>query len=349
MFYLTHEHQDEEARQLRSASEIDARGPDLPALTANTRVHLRGQCVGPACDGAILWMDPATACWCVFEGEEPAIASTLAETRSWGGVATSAGPAKARALRRLLGHCWRAGFLEVGGSTRWPPALFERGPVFRRSHLVEIHLTSRCNLRCRYCFAEAGSDGADLPDDLAHEAVDLALALPSDDLTIEFAGGEPLLRFDLLRALIRQKSVALARRPRAVGIALQTNGLLLQGEVLRYFADRPRISVGVSLDRPERIHDQARVGPAAPATMPHRRRRPERLAGARQAGGRARGSACRVVVAAGRGRRVLRVAGPGQDALQRDGRARPRRHRRSRARHRPGAVPPALCRACLTI
>jgi radical SAM protein with 4Fe4S-binding SPASM domain len=98
-----------------------------------------------------------------------------------------------------------------------------------------------------------------MQEELAEEAVDLALALPTNDLTIEFAGGEPLLRFPLLQRLIERIELASAVRSQPVLIAVQTNGLLLKKEVLEFFARHPGVEVGISLDGPSRLNDLARV------------------------------------------------------------------------------------------
>ena len=261
MFYITHSYQEEQAAFLHSSLGLRSFESQIPDAHDHSLLRLRGRKAGPisASRKAELWLDPDTASWAVFEEEEIALADDLGRGISYTALVLSLGRNREQALRRLLRHLWQVGLLEVDGRSRWPADLFARGPLFRPSYLVEIHLTSRCNLACRYCFARSGPQGWDLPEELAEEAIDLALAFPANDLTIEFAGGEPLLRFPLLKRLIERIELASAVRPQPVLIAVQTNGLLLEKEVLEFFARHPGVEVGISLDGPRHLNDFARV------------------------------------------------------------------------------------------
>ncbi len=117
-----------------------------------------------------------------------------------------------------------------------------------------LMLTSRCNLGCAYCYAEAGPGGDDLPRETALAALEL-FAPPQGWLTVELAGGEPLLRFELVRELVES---APARRGR-LRFALQTNGLLLDEEKARFLAGHG-VGLGLSLDGTPRINDLTRGG-----------------------------------------------------------------------------------------
>jgi SAM-dependent methyltransferase/pyruvate-formate lyase-activating enzyme len=84
-----------------------------------------------------------------------------------------------------------------------------------------LELTSRCNLRCSYCFAGAGG-GEDRP--LAEIKRDLkALAVPGKTL-VQLSGGEPTVRDDL------PEIVSCARDCGCKYIQLNSNGLRLADE-----------------------------------------------------------------------------------------------------------------------
>ncbi len=106
-----------------------------------------------------------------------------------------------------------------------------------------LRLTERCSLRCAYCYAQR--DGADVPDmteELALGAV--ALCCPEGrSLSIQFTGGEPLLRLELMEA-VYAFGRATGRRLR---LAVQTNGTLLTDDTCRRLAAMG-CAVGVSLD-----------------------------------------------------------------------------------------------------
>jgi len=84
--------------------------------------------------------------------------------------------------------------------------------------LVEV--TRRCNLNCRYCFAQNG--GGDIPMDELTEAVDIILR--SGHPLIQLSGGEPTLRDDLPE-LIRYIHAHGGRY-----VQINTNGIRLAGD-----------------------------------------------------------------------------------------------------------------------
>ncbi|MCP2604608.1 radical SAM protein [Candidatus Aminicenantes bacterium AH-873-B07] len=74
--------------------------------------------------------------------------------------------------------------------------------------------------------------------------------------SIGFYGGEPLLKFDLLRQIIDYiKSI---KTPKKYRYSLTTNGTLLFKEVTEYFV-KNNVSITISLDGPKNIHNRYRV------------------------------------------------------------------------------------------
>lgn len=83
----------------------------------------------------------------------------------------------------------------------------------RKSFLLEgpsLHIfvvTLRCDHSCQYCqVSRAAVDalGFDMSAGDAALALDRVFESPSPDLTIEFQGGEPALRFDIVREIVEQ-------------------------------------------------------------------------------------------------------------------------------------------------
>ena len=63
---------------------------------------------------------------------------------------------------------------------------------------VLIDITDRCNQHCPYCFAEAESDGEDMPISEIERKYDLLLELGEErEFNIQLSGGEPTVRDDL--------------------------------------------------------------------------------------------------------------------------------------------------------
>lgn len=109
--------------------------------------------------------------------------------------------------------------------------------------LLILRLTERCNLRCAYCYA-AREDGADFDMDeaTALRAVELCCP-PGGSLRIQFTGGEPLLRLELMEA-VAAFGKASGRR---LTLSVQTNAALLTPQACRRLK-AIRCGVGVSLD-----------------------------------------------------------------------------------------------------
>ena len=187
-----------------------------------------------------------------------------------------------------------------------------------RPHEVTLFPTSRCNLRCRYCYADAGRKALDMPWEVARAAVDLvaenAGLLGTEKLDVGFhGGGEPLVAWDLVARVVahgRAKAEALGLD---VDFYAATNGLLSPGQ--RAFVRDKFATVNVSLDGPPDVQDRNR-----PTRDGGGSRSPEEARGRRACPGRGGSAHLRR-----RGRRALRPARAG-DLL----RAAERRRRRER-------------------
>ncbi|MDR2157078.1 MAG: 4Fe-4S cluster-binding domain-containing protein, partial [Clostridiales Family XIII bacterium] len=71
-----------------------------------------------------------------------------------------------------------------------------------------LHVAHDCNMRCAYCFGDEGAflgERALLSEETGAKAIDFLLAHSGDrrNLEIDFFGGEPLMNFDVVRALVR--------------------------------------------------------------------------------------------------------------------------------------------------
>ena len=120
--------------------------------------------------------------------------------------------------------------------------------------LLVLWPTGRCNLRCRYCYA-ADQSGDDMSLNTAVAAIDLIGDKP---MTIQFAGGEPLLNVDLIAEICAYATARL----HDVRFALQTNGTLIDDSVTDLI-QQYRIAVGVSLDGRVAVNDYLRGDTAA--------------------------------------------------------------------------------------
>jgi hypothetical protein len=93
-----------------------------------------------------------------------------------------------------------------------------------QSVLTNIFVTNRCNLRCSYCFANAGAEGYIYEPSLEEIKKELQLVRnekPVSSKALQITGGEPTMRDDLLDIIEYAKKIGFAH------IQLNTNGILL--------------------------------------------------------------------------------------------------------------------------
>ena len=140
------------------------------------------------------------------------------------------------------------------------PSLALRATLHASCLTLWLHLTTRCNLHCVYCYAPRGE--MDMPPDVGRAAVDGALrsarAHGFPALKIKYAGGEPTLNLPTLRAVHEYAR----RRAAEAGLELRevvlTNGTALTSALLRWLRDE-EIRLSISLDGIGPVHDGQRA------------------------------------------------------------------------------------------
>ena len=122
-----------------------------------------------------------------------------------------------------------------------------------------LHVTRRCNLRCKYCYVPVEHDEG-MTAETGRLCVDFAVREAETSFQLSFFGGEPLLAFPLVREVTEYAAEKAARAGLRAYFRLSTNAMLLCDEHLAFFR-RYRFLLNVSLDGPEAVHDAMRVGP----------------------------------------------------------------------------------------
>ncbi len=118
--------------------------------------------------------------------------------------------------------------------------------------MLVLSLTGRCNFACRYCYA-AEHDKNKMTVKTAIKAVELAAA-SGEPFVIQFSGGEPLLNYDALQAVVEY--VQANNIPAKMQI--QTNGSLLTDDIAQYLY-KSKVAIGVSLDGRPKVNDRLRL------------------------------------------------------------------------------------------
>jgi hypothetical protein len=114
-----------------------------------------------------------------------------------------------------------------------------------------LTVTRRCNLRCAYC--PTVKDGVpDLSADDARRAIDLFLSRYGGG-DIKLFGGEPLLRPDIVEAVLTHVSDV-----SELSVYLSTNGTRFDAGILDLLRAHPRVTLTLSMDGAPKDHDGLR-------------------------------------------------------------------------------------------
>jgi uncharacterized protein len=175
----------------------------------------------------------------------------------------------------VLSDLRRAGLLETAGGCG--PADRTAPPPLRLRTLV-LMLTTSCNLACRYCYEDreegcappddgrggpgAGAGGG-APREMSLESLRGGVAYLLEHagadrkVSVTFFGGEPLLRFPLIRSAVGEARRMARERGKEISFSITTNGTLLTREIAGFLKENG-ISVCLSIDGPREIHDRNR-------------------------------------------------------------------------------------------
>lgn len=118
--------------------------------------------------------------------------------------------------------------------------------------MLVLSLTGQCNFACRYCYA-ANHPAEELSVANALAAVRLAAA-GGERFVIQFSGGEPLLNFPCLKAVVEY----VEQQGINAILQLQTNASLLTDEIACYL-HKHKVGIGVSLDGRPAVNDRLRL------------------------------------------------------------------------------------------
>ncbi|MGW0731787.1 radical SAM protein [Streptomyces sp. NPDC002851] len=134
-------------------------------------------------------------------------------------------------------------------------------PTPARISGLRVVLTDRCNMKCSYCFVDTNTGKPDMSEkDLAEGLAYLFETNEGQDqVAIQWFGGEPTTRFDLMQygdaladALATQHGVKNVRR------TVVTNGARLTDAMVDHFAYY-QYGVGISIDGPPSINAAHRL------------------------------------------------------------------------------------------
>ena len=137
------------------------------------------------------------------------------------------------------------------------------GPISQFTGLHMFVVTLRCDYTCQYCQVSRQTTDLlafDMSADVAKKSVDMAFESPSPAIKIEFQGGEPLLNFETIKAVVLMAEERNRSEGRDLTFVIASNLSLLNDEILE-FCDVHGIYFSTSLDGPEALHNKNRPRP----------------------------------------------------------------------------------------
>lgn len=126
-----------------------------------------------------------------------------------------------------------------------------------------IHAAHDCNLRCTYCFADAGEyhmrDRSLISPETGKKALDWLVKKSGNrrNLEVDFFGGEPLLNFQAIREIVAYGRELEKLYNKRFKFTTTTNGVNLNDEIIG-FLNREMDNVVISIDGREAVHDRMR-------------------------------------------------------------------------------------------
>ncbi|MHC1720714.1 MAG: thioether cross-link-forming SCIFF peptide maturase [Clostridiaceae bacterium] len=126
-----------------------------------------------------------------------------------------------------------------------------------------LNIAHDCNLRCRYCFADEGEYKGSrklMSAETGKKAIDFVLKKsgPRKNIEVDLFGGEPLIAFDTVRAIVDYAKEAEKAYNKNIRFTMTTNATLLNEEIMDYL-DKNMGNIVLSIDGRKEVNDRVRV------------------------------------------------------------------------------------------
>lgn len=121
--------------------------------------------------------------------------------------------------------------------------------IINEPFICELKVTDKCNLGCLYCYRKNNSDRSIDPE-LVSSFFDELAKIHNGKMVCSFHGGEPLVRFDIVKQIVEE--CERSNYKDRIQYTIQTNATLIDNEMIDFFINH-RIGVGVSYDGDEGV------------------------------------------------------------------------------------------------
>lgn len=100
---------------------------------------------------------------------------------------------------------------------------------------IDLDLTVECNLRCTYCFKEKWTEH--MEERVAFDTIVWLIHAsgPVEQISVNFMGGEPLIRFKLIKKLVPFAKRRARQHGKRIHFGMTTNGTLVTDEVVAFW------------------------------------------------------------------------------------------------------------------
>lgn len=133
-----------------------------------------------------------------------------------------------------------------------------------------LHIAHDCNLKCRYCFASAGSYKGPkglMSYETGKKALDFLIEKSGGrkQLEVDFFGGEPTLNMDVVKRLVEYGRELEKKHDKIIRFTITTNAYELDDETIA-FINKEMKNVVISIDGRKHVHDKMRPSPSKQGT-----------------------------------------------------------------------------------
>ena len=189
--------------------------------------------------------------------DEPAYSVVQAEEKGWDVFAL---PYPERQIREIVAEIDE---LRSAGSLcapeLVPPEGISGGKVIKS---MCLHVAHDCNLRCRYCFADAGEFNGPrglMPPEVSKKALDFLIDHSGSrkHLEVDLFGGEPLMNMETVRAAVAYGRELEKKHDKQINFTITTNGVGLTDDIIDYL-NAEMHNIVLSLDGRPEVHDALR-------------------------------------------------------------------------------------------
>jgi len=115
------------------------------------------------------------------------------------------------------------------------------------NEIYVIHVTKKCNMKCLYCY-EQDKTSTYTWEEVKYFIDKLIENRTSNNFSIEFLGGEPMLVWDLIKKSYEYIEVEYHDYVNIESYIITTNGTILTDEQANYIANNKSITYAVSMD-----------------------------------------------------------------------------------------------------